>query len=263
MGDKGAKQEQDDFLAQHFELPSIRRVSVQRPFSWLARGWSDMRENLGASLAYGIFFALIGYALLAFAAPRPYLFSTAISGFLLIGPLSAAGLYEISRRREQGVSTTLTASITGLRQHADVLFHFGILLALTLVLWERVSAVVFALFYADNVPDLSNFVHSILFSGDYIPLVLAYIIVGGTIAGVVFSATAVSVPMMMARDTDMMTAMATSMRAVTTNRLPMLVWAILIVLLIAVSFATLMVGLVVFLPLLGHATWHAYRDMVD
>ena len=256
-------EDQDDFLAQHFDLPPIRRIGVQRPFQWLARGWDDMRENLGASLAYGIFFALIGYALLAFAAPRPYLFSTAVSGFLLIGPLSAAGLYEISRRREQGATTSLGASLSGLRQHADVLFHFGILLALVLVLWERVSAVVFALFYADNVPDLTNFFRSILFSGDYIPLLLAYTVIGGTIAAVVYSATAVSVPMMMARDTDMMTAMATSMRAVTTNKLPMLVWAILIVLLIAASFATLMVGLVILLPLLGHATWHAYRDMVD
>ena len=256
-------EEQDDFLAQHFDLPPIRRIGVRRPFQWLARGWDDMRENLGPSLAYGIFFALIGYALLAFAAPRPYLFSTAVSGFLLIGPLSAAGLYEISRRREQGATTSLGASLSGLRQHADVLFHFGILLALVLVLWERVSAVVFALFYADNVPDLTNFFRSILFSGDYIPLLLAYTVIGGTIAAVVYSATAVSVPMMMARDTDMMTAMATSMRAVTTNKLPMLVWAILIVLLIAASFATLMVGLVILLPLLGHATWHAYRDMVD
>ena len=256
-------EEQDDFLAQHFDLPPIRRIGVRRPFQWLARGWDDMRENLGASLAYGIFFALIGYALLAFAAPRPYLFSTAVSGFLLIGPLSAAGLYEISRRREQGATTSLGASLSGLRQHADVLFHFGILLALVLVLWERVSAVVFALFYADNVPDLTNFFRSILFSGDYIPLLLAYTVIGGTIAAVVYSATAVSVPMMMARDTDMMTAMATSMRAVTTNKLPMVVWAILIVLLIAASFATLMVGLVILLPLLGHATWHAYRDMVD
>lgn len=256
-------EEPEDFLAKHFDLPRIRQVSVQRPLTWLARGWRDMRDNLGASLAYGVFFAIVGYVLLAFAAPRPYLFSTAVSGFLLIGPLSAAGLYEISRRHEQGESTSLSASLAGLRRRADVLFHFGIVLALTLVLWERVSAVTFALFYADNVPDLNNFVSSILFSGDYIPLLLAYVVIGGSLAAVVFGATAVSVPMMLARDTDMMTAMATSVRAVTTNRLPMMVWAALIVLLIALSFATLMVGLVIFLPLLGHATWHAYRDMID
>ncbi|TVT75578.1 MAG: DUF2189 domain-containing protein [Denitromonas halophila] len=252
-----------DFLSQHFDLPRIREVPPQRPLDWLQRGWSDMRDNLSASLAYGLFFALVGYLLLMFAAPRPYLFSTAISGFLLIGPLAAAGLYEISRRHEAGERTSLRASLAGLRQRADVLFHFGILLALMLIVWERVSAVVFALFYADNVPDLSNFFQSIFFSGDYTVLVLAYIAVGGILATVVFSATVIAIPMMMGRDTDMMTAMATSIRAVATNPLPMLVWAVLIVVLMLLGFATLMVGMAILLPLLGHASWHAYRDLVD
>jgi uncharacterized membrane protein len=251
-----------DFLSQHFAIPHIRRVTPQRPLDWLSRGWSDMRDNLGSSVCYGVFFALIGYALLAFAAPRPYLFSTAVSGFLLVGPLTAAGLYEISRRHERGQKTSLKASFAGLRRRADVLFHFGILMALMLVMWERVSAVVFALFYADNVPDLSNFFQSIVFSGDYTVLLIAYVLVGAVLATVVFSATVVAIPMMMARDTDMLTAMATSARAVAVNPLPMLVWAALIVALIAAGFATLMIGMVILLPLLGHATWHAYRDMV-
>ncbi len=255
-------EEHADFLSQHFSIPHLRKVTPQRPFDWLARGWSDMRDNLGTSIVYGVFFAILGYALLAFAAPRPYLFSTAISGFLLIGPLAAAGLYEVSRRHEQGLSTSLKASVSGLRAHSDLLFHFGILLALMLVLWERVSAVVFALFYMDNVPDLTNFAQSILFSGDYNALLAAYILIGGTLAAIVFSVTVVAIPMMMARDTDMFTAMATSARAVATNPVPMLVWAALIVALIAVGFATLMVGMVILLPLLGHATWHAYRDIV-
>lgn len=255
-------EERADFLSQHFSIPHLRAVTPQRPFDWLARGWSDMRDNLGTSIVYGIIFALIGYGLLAFAAPRPYLFSTAISGFLLIGPLAAAGLYEVSRRHERGENTSLMASLAGLKTHSDLLFHFGILLALMLVLWERVSAVVFALFYMDNVPDLTNFAQSILFSGEYNVLLAAYVLIGGTLAAVVFSATVVAIPMMMARETDMFTAMATSVRAVATNPLPMLVWAALIVTLIGLGFATLMVGMVIILPLLGHATWHAYRDIV-
>lgn len=251
-----------DFLSQHFDLPHIREVTIQRPFDWLARGWGDMRENFGTSMCYGLFFALVGYALLAFAAPRPYLFSTAISGFLLIGPLTAAGLYEVSRRHDRGLSTSLRASFGGLRERAGVLFHFGILLALLLVLWERISAVLFALFYMDQVPDLSNFAQSILFSGNYTALLVAYLVIGATLAVIVFSATVVAIPMMMARDTDMFTAMATSARAVAMNPGPMLVWATLIVLLVAIGFATLMVGMVLLLPLLGHASWHAYRDIV-
>jgi len=255
-------EDQADFLSQHFSIPHLRAVTPQRPLDWLARGWSDMRDNLGTSIVYGFFFAIAGYVLLAFAAPRPYLFSTAISGFLLIGPLAAAGLYEISRRHERGEGTSLRASMAGIRAHGDLLFHFGILLALMLVLWERVSAVVFALFYMDNVPDLSHFAESILFSGEYNVLLAAYIVIGGILAVLVFCITVVAVPMMMARETDMFTAMATSVRAVAINPLPMLVWAALIVFLIVVGFATLMVGMVILLPLLGHASWHAYRDIV-
>jgi len=251
-----------NFLTRHFAIPHLREVTPQRPFDWLARGWGDMQDNLASSLCYGIAFALIGYGLLAFAAPRPYLFSTAISGFLLVGPLAAAGLYEISRRHERGQNTSLKASFAGLRQRADVLFHFGILLALMLVMWERVSAVVFALFYADNVPDLANFFQSIVFSGEYTTLLIAYVVVGGVLATIVFSATVIAIPMMMARDTDMFTAMATSARAVAMNPLPMLIWAAMIVALVAAGFATLMIGMVILLPLLGHASWHAYRDIV-
>ncbi len=250
------------FLSQHFAIPHVREVTPQRPLDWLARGWGDLRDNLGSSVCYGIFFAAIGYLLLDFAAQRPYLFSTATSGFLLIGPLVAAGLYEISRRHEQGKKTTLIASLAGLRRRADVLFHFGILLALMMVMWERISAVVFALTYAGNVPDLDHFIQSIVFSGEYTTLLIAYALIGGVLAAVVFSITVVAIPMMMARDTDMVTAMATSARVVMTNPLPMLTWALLIGLLIVASFATLMVGLVILLPVLGHATWHAYRDMV-
>jgi len=255
-------EEPADFLTQHFAIPHLRQVTPQRPLDWLTRGWTDMQDNLGSSLCYGVFFAVIGYALLAFAAPRPYLFSTAVSGFLLVGPLAAAGLYEISRRHERGLSTSFKDSFAGLRQRADVLFHFGILLALMLVMWERVSAVVFALFYADKVPDLTHFFQSIMFSGEYTMLVLAYVVVGGILATVVFSATVISIPMMMARDTDIFTAMATSARAVIINPLPMLIWALMIVALVAIGFATLMIGMVILLPLLGHASWHAYRDIV-
>ncbi|QID17161.1 DUF2189 domain-containing protein [Nitrogeniibacter mangrovi] len=251
-----------DFLSQHFAIPHIREVTPQRPLDWLSRGWSDMRDNLGASVCYGLFFAVIGYALLTFAAPRPYLFTTAISGFLLVGPLAAAGLYEISRRHERGRNSSFRSSLAGLRRRADVLLHFGLLLALLLIAWERISAVVFALFYADNVPDLGNFLQSIILSGEHTALLVAYLFVGGTLAVLVFCATVIAIPMMMARDTDMLTAMATSARAVAVNPLPMLVWAVLIVALVAMGFATLMVGMVILLPLLGHASWHAYRDMV-
>ena len=251
-----------DFLSQHFTIPHVREVTPQRPLDWLARGWGDLRDNLGSSVCYGIVFAVVGYVLLALTAQRPHLFSTAISGFVLIGPLAAAGIYEISRRYEMGEKPSFMASLTGLWRRADVLCYFGILLALTVLVWERFSALVFAMFYTGDVPDLAHFFEHILFSGEYTALLATYVLVGGTLAAVVYSVTVVSIPMIIARETDMLTAMATSVRVVATNPLPMLVWALLIALLIVASFATLMVGLVILLPVLGHAAWHAYRDMV-
>ncbi|MDO9599970.1 MAG: DUF2189 domain-containing protein [Azoarcus sp.] len=250
-------------LDQHFNLPHVRHVGASRPMQWLSRGWSDMRENLGASLAYGAFFAALGYLILAFAADKPYLFIAAISGFFLVGPLAAAGLYEISRRHERGQSASLADSLKGLREHGDGLMYFGLFLAITLIGWERISAIMFALFYPGNVPELSNLFSQVFLSGDYTHFVVAYLVVGGALAAVVFSLAAISIPMVMDRDTDNITAAMTSMRAVGANLGAMAVWAALIVALIGIGFATMMIGMVVLLPLLGHATWHAYRDLIE
>ena len=108
-----------DSLDQHFDLPQIRTVGRDRPLQWLRAGWRDLRENLGASLAYGVILSAIGYAILADTADRPYLFIAAISGFMLIGPLAAAGLYELSRRGEEGERIGFLGSLRGLARNAD------------------------------------------------------------------------------------------------------------------------------------------------
>jgi len=250
-------------LDQHFSLPHLRTVDAGRPLLWLKMGWSDMRDNLGASLPYGLFFAVLGYVILAYAADLPYLFTAAISGFMLVGPLAAAGLYEISRRHDKGMGTTFMESLRGLRSHGDSLLYFGILLAFSLIGWERLSAILFALFYHGDVPDMNHFYRDVFLSGDYLHFVVAYLFVGGILATLVYCLSAISVPMMMDRDTDVVTAMMTSARAVGRNLGAMLLWAILLVGLMALGFATLMIGMIFLLPLVGHASWHAYKDMVE
>ena len=250
-------------LDRHFELPHVRTVEASRPLRWLRSGWSDLIANPLASLPYGVVFALTGYLLLAYAADLPYLFTASISGFMLIGPLAAAGLYEISRRHERGVRPSFMASLQGLRKHTDALLYFGIFLAIMLVVWERLSAILFALFYQDNIPDLANFYSHVLLSGEYTHFLVAYFVVGGALAALVFSLSAISIPLLMDRDSDVITAMMTSMRSIGANLGAMALWAAIIVVLMAISFATLMIGMVVLLPLLGHATWHAYRDLVE
>ncbi|WEN41528.1 hypothetical protein CKCBHOJB_01081 [Thauera sp. GDN1] len=251
-----------DSLDHHFNLPHIRSVGTERPMQWLRMGWDDMRENLGASLSYGVILAAIGYAILSYAADKPYLFMAAISGFMLIGPLAAAGLYEISRRHEKGERVSFMGSLRGLARNADSLAFFGAFLAIALVGWERISAIMFALFYRGEIGNVTNFVSGILGSGENLYFLAAYVIVGAVLAIVVFALSAISIPLLMDRDTDGVTAAMTSLRAVQTNFDTMMLWAVMIVLLVGIGFASMMVGMVILLPLVGHATWHAYRDLV-
>ena len=169
-------------LEQHFDLPKIRTVGHDRPLQWLRAGWRDLRENLGASLAYGILLSAIGYAILAYAADRPYLFIAAISGFMLIGPLAAAGLYELSRRSEEGERIGFLGSLRGLARNADSLAFFGAFLAIALLAWERLSAILFALFYRGDVDNVTNFVAGVLAANDNLYFVFAYLMVGAVLA---------------------------------------------------------------------------------
>lgn len=250
-------------LDRHFSLPAIRHVETSRPLAWLKAGWLDLRSNLGASISYGLLLSAIGYLILGYAAELPYLLTAAISGFFLVGPLAAAGLYEISRLHESGQKPSFAASLAGLRQEAGSLMFFGFILAFALISWERISAILFALFFTGNLRDLNHFVKAVLLSGEHIQFVMIYLISGGALAALVFALSVVAIPMLLDRKVDVVTAMMASLRSVAQNPGPMLVWAALLVTLIAIGFASMMTGMVVLLPLLGHASWHAYRDLVQ
>ncbi|HEX5127009.1 MAG TPA: DUF2189 domain-containing protein [Rhodocyclaceae bacterium] len=242
---------------------NVMPVEIGRPWVWIKRGWSDMIDNLGVSLLFGLVFAAAGYAILTYAASQPYLFTAAVSGFMLVGPLAAAGLYEISRRHEQGQHTNLMQSLHGLARNGESLFYYGVILAVVMLAWERISAFLFGLFYHDTAPDMANFFHDVFLSGNYVHFVVAYMVIGGAICVALYALSAISIPMIMDRDVDVKTAMVTSIQTVGHNITAMAVWAVILVVLIALGFATWMVGMVITLPLAGHATWHAYRDLVS
>ncbi|MBA3997699.1 MAG: hypothetical protein C0466_11080 [Candidatus Accumulibacter sp.] len=249
-------------LDRHFNLPEVRRIAPDRPLVWLRAGWRDLAANPIASLSYGLLFAIGGDFILIFAWRSPQLFTAAVSGFFLIAPLLAGGLYEISRRRAAGRSSTFVDSLAGWRRNGQSIAMFGLLLALIGIAWERISAILFALLAPDLTPDLAAFVSSIFTSGAYRGLLAAWLVAGGSLALLVFAISAVSVPMLLDRDADFVTAMMTSLRAVGLNLETMVLWAALIVVLTLLGFATLLFGLVVLMPLIGHASWHAYRDLV-
>ncbi len=263
MKTQGAENTLTRELDRHFDLPRIRRVPPGRAFAWLALGVRDMRNNLVESLAYGTLVTVLGWLIWYHAGNRPQLFTASVTGFFLIAPLLAAGLYEISRRQELGMRTSFGESLQGWRRSGGAIAQMGLQLVLVAIFWERLSAILFALSYGGEAPDLQRFLTDVFLSGNYPQVVLAYVTVGGAFAAAVFVISAISIPMLLDRNGDIYTAMATSFLAVTRNIAAMLLWAGLIVALTAIGFATLLFGLIFIFPILGHATWHAYRELTQ
>ena len=154
-------------------------------------------------------------------------------------------------------------SLAGGRRNAIELSKLGLLLAAIGLAWERISTLLFAFLAPDITPDLLALLAEIHLSTDHRDLLLIWILIGGTLALIVFAITVISVPLLLDRHTDFRTAMLTSLRAVDANLLVMTLWAILVVALTALGFVTLFFGLIVLMPLIGHASWHAYRDLVE
>jgi uncharacterized membrane protein len=249
-------------LEHHFNLPEVAEVPLLRPLDWIAAGWNDMRNAPVVSLTYGLVITGALALILSYAANRPYLFTAAVSGFMLIGPFLAVGLYEVARRVEAGAPPSLKDVTAGWRRNSSSVGLFGIMLAVVVIGWERLSAILFAMLYGGHVPDLSHFMSEVFLSGDYPRLVSMYVIAGGLLASLVFAVSAVSLPMMLDRNTDMVTAMMASIKAVAANAAPMALWAALIVFFCAIGFGTFLLGMVFIMPTLGYATWHAYKTLI-
>lgn len=252
-----------DFDVAGFDLPVVRDITPTRPLRWLAAAWADLRANPLPSLAYGLLFGLSGDLIILALLDSPHLVTVSISGFFLLAPLLAAGLYELSRARAAGEKLMFIDSLRCFRRNGESMLFFGLLLALVTLLWERFSAVAFAMLGAAEGGDALPYLSDILISGEHVAFVATWLALGALLALFVFTLSVVSVPMMLDRDADVVTAMMTSLRAFARNPLPLLLWAAIIVTLTLLGFATLLFGLVVLMPLIGHASWHAYRDLVE
>ena len=242
----------------------IRSVSLAHPFRWLAAGWRDMCKTPIASIAYGLLFSLGGDAILAVAWKTPQFFIVAVSGFVLVSPILAAGLYELSRRTERGEPSRFVDSLAVFVRGGEGLALFGLLITLLWVAWERFSAIMFSLMLPTPAGlNAMQFVAAVFGSDGRGELALAWLVAGGVLALVVFALSIVSVPLLIDRNSDFISATLTSFRVLEANPLPMLLWALVIATLTLAGFATLLFGFVIFMPILGHASWHAYRDLVE
>jgi uncharacterized membrane protein len=232
------------------------------PFGWLKLASRDIAAHPFTSLFYGLPFWCLALVLDAVFQFEPEYAMMAISACLSLGPFVAMGLYDLSRRREQGLAPAFMGSLTCWKPHLRSMgMLVGVLLVLAL-LWGRASLIVTALFFNTIMPSDFNVMEA-AWNADNWEFLIAYAVVGGTFAALVFSLSVVSIPMILDRDTDAISAAITSMAVMGKNSAVMLLWAVVITLLMGVSVLLPMaVGLAVVGPLLGHASWHAYRDSV-
>ncbi len=238
------------------------RVGAHSPWSWLRRGGSDLLRHPVASLAYGGLVVALGYAVLVLG-QHPLILAGAITGFLLVGPIFAAGLCELSRRAEAGADVGFDESLEGVSRNRGGLSRFaGILLAIG-VSWFFLSYLLLTGLLGSAAPAMDLALWDTVLPRLDIAHVIAYVAAGGVLAAIVLSISVVSVPLLIDRQATAREAISASLTASCRYPLVVVVWGLLILVLVAVGFATALLGLVVLYPLLGHASWYAYRDLMD
>ncbi|HLJ37466.1 MAG TPA: DUF2189 domain-containing protein [Steroidobacteraceae bacterium] len=239
----------------------IRHVAAGRPREWLRRGWDDLKAIGTPGIAHGALIAILGAVLLMLGSSHVYLTAAAVTGYLLVGPVMTTGLCELARRRAARERLGFDESLQALARNPDALLHFAGVLALVALLWFVFSAVVLEAAFNAPAPSLA-----VALWGGAAPMsavqVLGYVAAGGILAACVFTMSVVAVPLMIDRHGTAGEAIRASVRATVANLPAMLVWSALIVVVTAIGFLTLLLGMVIVAPLLGYATWHAYRDLI-
>jgi uncharacterized membrane protein len=239
----------------------VRHVPMGRPVEWLGRGWDDFKAIGAAGLGYGALISILGGVLLMLGSTHLYLVAAAVTGYLLVGPVMTTGLCELARRHSAREPLGFDESLQALTRNPDGLLHFGGVLALVALLWFALSAVLLQSAFSAESPSLAV----VLWGGAQTlgtRQLLGYLGCGAVLAAVVFAVSVVAVPLIIDRHATASQAIRASIRATFANLPAMIVWAALIVGLTALAFATFLVGMVVIAPLLGYATWHAYRDLI-
>lgn len=254
-------------------LPTVRTVALHQPWVWLARGWHDMTRVGALSLLHGVVLALGGVAIATVAHQRFWLLAGALSGFLVVAPLLATSLYALSRALEQGhnadAGVVLKTWLNWQDRHINKwgaeywrMAQFGALLALAGTGWVVTSAAFITLLAPAPVLTPMDFVHYVVLAPQGW-LFEAWLALGAVGAAPVFASSVVSMPMLLDRRVTVMQAVLTSWNTVLANPVALALWAALIMALTVLGLVTVFVGLVVVVPWLGHASWHAYRDLVD
>ncbi|MEJ2060198.1 MAG: DUF2189 domain-containing protein [Gammaproteobacteria bacterium] len=243
-----------DPAALPFAAP-CRILTWEAPWRWLRLGWQDLRRAPRQSLTYGAVMVALSYAISLLAVwfgDLAFLLSL-ISGFIFLGPVLAIGLYSISRQLQLGREPELGYCLREGWRHLGNELVFAVILLVVFLVWARAASMVHVFFPMEARPELA----------DLVPFLGVGTLVGAIFSAVVFCASALSLPMIMDRKADVVTAVVSSVNAVLRNKWVMLEWAVIILGAVLLGFATAFLGLAVLLPLIGHATWHAYQETLD
>lgn len=241
---------------------ATRRVPLLRPLGWLAAGWRDFMRCPVPGLLHGLLLAAFGVALLVAAGDAFWLLTGAFTGFLLVSPILATGLYTVSRAlQRQGHADTRMAFAAWVPRDGRLVV-FGVLLAFAGTGWVMTSASLITAFAGAPVESPQAFLKVVVLA-DEGWLFETWLALGGLLAAPVFASSVVAIPLLLDREISVLGAVFTSWRVVMENPVTLAFWAALIALLTVAGMLLAMLGLVVVVPLLAHASWHAYRDLVD
>jgi len=255
MTDSSSPKDQENPTdALPFAAP-CKDLKADAPLRWITLGWRDLRMAPAQSLGYGAILVALSYllAFLSVTFGNYVVLLALLSGFVFVGPLLAMAFYDISRQLQNGLKPTLGHSLRNSWRHIGNQMVFALILMIVFLVWARAASMIHVFWPALASPDLAELA---IFFG-------VGTLVGSLFATFVFCISAFSLPMIMDRDADMVTAVVTSFNAVLRNKAAMIVWVLLIVAAVAVGSVTAFIGLAITLPLIGHATWHAYQETID
>ncbi|MBQ0932919.1 DUF2189 domain-containing protein [Ideonella sp. 4Y16] len=231
------------------------------PLTWLALGWRDFRRAPAIGLFFGACFMAMGWMLLKVFQHQPAYTLALSAGFLLMGPFMCLGLYHVSRELDAGRRPTLAGALTAWRTRTSTLAIFGFVLLVLEMLWGRASLVIFAVSF-DGIPDFKGSLLALL-DPENLGFIITYVVVGAVFAGLIYCVSVISIPMILDRPVDAITAGLTSFRLVLTQTGVMIWWGALITGLVTLALLPGFAGLLLVGPVVGHGTWHAYRAAVQ
>ncbi len=241
----------------------INEISTDMPWRWLVAGWQDLKQCWPVSVPYAAIFVALGYLITGgvYQAGLSYLIWPLACGFVLIAPVFCLGFYALSRAVGRGEKPAWSYIVLGWRTNTMTLLGTGLGFLFFVIIWLRVAALIYVLFFPNAVPTIQSIANQTFFSAHGLIFLATGTLAGAVFAIVTFLFSAVSLQNMM-NGGGFVPSILMSMFSVSYNFLPMMIWAAIIVVTIAAGMAPAFLGLIVTLPLIGHASWHAYRDVI-